>query len=224
MYTVVIPNFEETIKITEKRRTEYYRHGSSKAKKLPKKYFNKDKYAYKPFKNTLGKINHYLVDISTNEKVISNPIAKDKPRTWKINGQALYSGNLNHRQRSVIAIKVHEYLYDYIKDLPVITTAPGEMLTVRAIIYDIYPQNIATVWDCSNKWPWIKWFEDTLVEHGKIEDDSIDFVRSSGTISFVEITDLKERKLCFVIEKVNYESYCKQLNNLINKYPKFTSL
>ncbi len=182
-------------------------------------------FKYKQFGTTKGKKgDFYLTDMSTGEKVISNPIAKDKPRFWKINGQALYSGTMHHRQRATVAIKVHEYLSAYIKDLPVITTAPGEMLTVRAIIYDIYPQNIATVWDCSNKWPWIKWFEDTLVEHGKIEDDSIDFVRSSGTVSFREITDLKERKLCFVIEKVNYDTYSKQLDNLVNKYPKITSV
>ena len=222
MYTIVISNFEENVKLTEKRRVQYYPHGSKK--KIPKKYRNRDEFAYLLFGATKKKKGTYfLIDKSTGERVISNPIAKDKPRYWKINGQALYSGTMHHRQRATVAIKVHEYLSKYIKDLPVITTAPGEMLTVRAIIYDIYPQNIATVWDCSNKWPWIKWFEDTLVEHGKIEDDSIDFVRSSGTISFVEITDLAERKLCFVIEKVDYKKYCDQLNNLINKYPKITS-
>lgn len=223
MYTIVIPDFEERIKITEKRRTKYYKLSTSQ--KIPKKYQDKNKFWYMPFKGTKkGVFNYFLTDLSNNQRVILNPIAKDLPRVWKINGQALYSGTLHHRARANVAIKVHEYLYPYIKDLPVITTAPGEMLTIRAIIYDIYPQNIATVWDCSNKWPWIKWFEDTLVEHGKIADDSIDYVRSSGTISFVEVTDSKERKLCFVIEKVNYKKYCQQLNNLINKYPKFTSI
>ena len=39
---------------------------------------------------------------------------------------------------------------------------------------------------------------DTLVECGKIPDDSIEFVRSCGQISYVESVD--ERKLVFNIQ------------------------
>ena len=39
---------------------------------------------------------------------------------------------------------------------------------------------------------------DTLVECGKITDDSIEFVRSSGQISYIESVD--ERKLVFNIQ------------------------
>ena len=43
----------------------------------------------------------------------------------------------------------------------------------------------------------MKWFLDTLVEEGKIKEDSVSVIRSSGQITYIES---EERKLVFNIQ------------------------
>ena len=94
----------------------------------------------------------------------------------------------------------HQYLRPYIKKLKKITLKEGEYLGIRLEIYDLPGKRN---WDVSNKWPWIKWFEDTLTELNKIKDDSIEYIRDSGRIIYHELKDedVKERKLVFTIFK-----------------------
>ena len=65
-------------------------------------------------------------------------------------------------------------------------------------------------WDCDNKWPWAKWFNDTLTEHKKWTDDDIRYVRFAGGTEYVEVDDKKKKKFEFVITKI-------KLNNNLKK-------
>ena len=69
----------------------------------------------------------------------------------------------------------------------------GEYLRVWV---DMYKPLQVQNWDCDNQWPWTKWLLDTCVELGKIPDDSIQIVRSSGQVTYIPSD---ERKLVFNI-------------------------
>ena len=186
IWKVVIPNYEDKIPISDRRRTKYYKKGD----KLPKKYESKIHTGLLEYDK-----GGYLIDQSKN-RVISNPIVAGTPKYWTINGQRIYDGSLHYTARSKIARWMHEYLAEYIEQLPVINIPPG--CYVR-IWLDLYKPGDRLNWDCDNLWPWTKWFLDTLVEKGKIPDDSVQYVRSSGQINYME-SDI--RKLVFNIQLI----------------------
>lgn len=100
--------------------------------------------------------------------------------------------------RNKVTNLVHEYLSSFIEESVPIELKIGEYLRIRCILSELKG---AANWDCSNKWPWIKWFEDTLVESGKISEDKITVVRDSGSIYFNEVDNIEDRSLIFVVEK-----------------------
>jgi hypothetical protein len=98
--------------------------------------------------------------------------------------------------RKKAASWVHQYLRPYLQKTKKILIPEGKYLSIRAEIHNI-PEKAN--WDVSNKWPWIKWFEDTLVELKKIPDDSIQYVRDSGRITFIETATEAEKKIVFSV-------------------------
>ena len=191
VWKVVLPNFENRVPISKRRRANYYNKNkdSLEIEDLPQKHqkrFNNGEYTW----DKKG----FLID-SVGNRVLSNPLVAGKPKYWTINGQRIYDGSLNYHARAKVARWVHDYLRPYIDELPVIKLKKGEFLRVWI---DIYKPDEGQPWDCDNLWPWTKWFLDTLVECGKITDDSIQFVRSAGQISYVESVD--ERKLIFNLQ------------------------
>ena len=131
-----------------------------------------------------------------NNRIIANPISAGKPRFWVINGQRIYDGTLHYAVRAKVAKWVHEYLKQFIEDLPVINIPEGHHLRIWI---DMYKEESDSRWDVDNQWLWTKWFLDTCVEMGKIPDDSIKYVRSAGQITFIPST---ERKLVFNIQLI----------------------
>jgi len=184
---IEIPDFKEHIELSKARRAKYFI--KAKADKLPKKYQAKE-YSF----NKQG----ILVDSVTKEKIIANSKSVGTPKLWKVNGQDLYNGVLNPFVRNKATSEIHQYIRPYLKGLEKIVLAEEEFIRIHLEIWDVPG---AGNWDCSNKWPWIKWFEDTLTESKKLPDDSIIYIRDSGRIIFKEISDVKERKLVFVITK-----------------------
>ncbi len=153
---------------------------------------------------TIPEFNEYVV-LSNKRRTkkdssgkILNPKSAGTPRLWKINGQDLYSGNMHPMMRKKAAGWAHSYLRPYLKSIPKITLLEGQFLSIQLTIYDVI---VKANWDVSNKWPWIKWFEDTLVELGKIPDDCILYVRDSGRIIFHPVNTPEEKKLVFNIKK-----------------------
>jgi len=94
----------------------------------------------------------------------------------------------------------HQYLRPFIKSFKPVKLRKNEFVAVELEIHDVIGKGD---WDVSNKWPWIKWFEDTLVEMRKLPDDCVRYVRDSGRIIFYEIADAKDKKLVFNVYKMH---------------------
>tara|TARA_R110000787_G_scaffold70911_6_gene157789 strand:- start:270 stop:857 length:588 start_codon:yes stop_codon:yes gene_type:complete len=188
VWKVVIPNYEDKVAISSRRRAKYYKKGDVSLDSLSNKIRKnlKSGHYYWDKKN-------FLVDYSGN-RILSNPLVAGKPKYWTINGQRMYDGTLHYAVRSKVARKMHEYLEEYVKDLPEIKLSEGEYLRVWI---DMYKPIQKPFWDCDNQWPWTKWFLDTCVDMGKIPTDSIECIRSSGQITYIE-SDVK--KLVFNIQ------------------------
>ena len=187
VWKIIIPNYEEKVPISKRRRAKYYKKRDLSKNNIAKKYTNGVKngtYSY----DKQG----YLVDENKN-RILANPLSAGTPKFWTINGQRMYDGTLHYTARSKITRWMHEYLKEYVEELPEIKLQKGEFLRVWV---DMYKPLAVQNWDCDNQWPWTKWFLDTCVELGKIPDDSIQIVRSSGQITYIPSD---ERKLVFNI-------------------------
>lgn len=150
------------------------------------------KYRTEKVKDSTGKV--------VTQKVLKNPRTAGKPKYWNVNGQTIYNGTLPPMQRARMMKKLKEYVESYI---PKGLTIPKEWLgniKISVEIHDILPSS--RYWDCDNKWPWLKVFSDCLTEGGYIPDDNIQFVRSNGEVIYFSVTEEKERKLVFKIEKL----------------------
>ena len=177
VWKVIIPNYEDKVPISQRRRAIYYKKEDYDKGKVPKKHVAKIKAGSMRF-DTKG----FLIDMNKN-RVISNPLVAGKPKYWTINGQRIYDGSLHYTARSKVTRWAHEYLGEFIKELPEIKIPSGCYLRVWL---DIYKPGDRLNWDCDNQWLWMKWFLDTLVEKGKIPEDNVQFVRSSGQINYIE--------------------------------------
>jgi hypothetical protein len=187
IWKLTIPNYEDKIPISQKRRAKYFKNTDAKSK-LPKKHIEKIKSGHFKYDKQ-----GFLIDTNKN-RVLANPLVAGKPKYWTLNGQRIYDGSLHYTARSKVARWMHEYLGAYIKDLPVIKIPKGCYLRVWI---DMYKPDDNMNWDCDNQWPWTKWFLDTLVECGKIPEDNVQFIRSSGQITYIPSD---ERKLVFNIQ------------------------
>ena len=178
---IEIPDFLEHIQLSKSRRAIYYQKGAA----IPKRYSS---LSY----NREG----FLID-KFGRKILKNPKAAGTPKLWKINGQALYSGNLHPQSRKKAAEEMHKYFRPFVKSIKPIKLEEGEYLKIECEIYAPLKEDN---WDCTNKWPFIKWFEDTLTESNRIPDDSVKYVRSNGTVKYFE-SDKKVMK--FIITKID---------------------
>lgn len=199
---LTIDNPIEHVEVSKARRARHF--DTQKDKKIPKKYLNKKLYTVKGNK---------IYNIATKKEVIKNSKSVGTPKYWKVNGNDLYSATLHPMLRKSIAIKIHDYLFDYIKNLPILTKNLGKnvFLSVKFVIFDIMPED--HFWDCDNKWIWTKWFNDTLTINKKWTDDDIRYVRSAGGTEYVEVETKEEKRFEFVITKITAN---KQSNNKIN--------
>ena len=188
-WKVIVPNYEDKVPISNRRRARYYKKSDFQKKTLPAKKYREGLKLGKYKFDKKG----YLIDQQKN-RVIANPRIAGKPKFWTINGQRIYDGSLHYTARSKVARWMHEYLREYIEELPKIKLKKGEYLRIWL---DMYKPGDLQNWDCDNQWPWTKWFLDTLVEMGKIEEDNVSIVRSSGQVTYIESD---ERKLVFNIQ------------------------
>ena len=142
-------------------------------------------------------------------------IAKTKNKYVKINGQKLFTG-MNYHLRALVVRRMHTYIQQYIPNileldkivpmkvkLYVYTTVNhGDIRMYRGELrWRPAKKDYIPKWDIDNLWIWIKCFQDTLVEMGKIEDDNIKYIPNSGEIEFIPVKDFKDRKLIFELTK-----------------------
>lgn len=182
------------IQMSSKRRKKYFLKG----RPIPKKYKNK-RYVWKKDLNSKDK-NFKLFDTETGSFVVKNIKSIDKPSYIRINGQDLYSGNMNPMTRATFINKFHawfeehlnpfaEYLKEFIQ---------GKVIKYEMIFYKIDDHKTM---DVDNHWIYEKVFQDTLTNLKIIPDDCPKYIRSrTSTIKTVE----KEENCKIVIKISEY--------------------
>ena len=153
-------------------------------------------------------------------------VNKSKFKYFKINGQALYSGNLHPRVRALVVEKMHEYISGFLPEnldltgmYPLKTSlqfyAPVTYGDVRlkqnkktkdfVLCWKVPNIGYMPSWDADNQWIWGKCFNDVLKIKGIIPDDNVHYIKSSGEVIWEEVSSLEERKLVFTIKQYNNE-------------------
>lgn len=194
-YKVEIPEYIREVKVSNARMKKYYEF----TKKHPKaeKYKDKSKYDWKKIKG-FGE-RKFLVDLKTGERVIANPKAAGTAKYEVINGQKIYSGMVHPTMRARIFSTLKDFLKPYLLKLPKIEGP----VRIRCEIHDtIQEAKSKSLWDLDNRgWPYIKAFQDLLVDLQILHDDNVLFITGSGGIEFKPVDSTDNRKLVFIIEE-----------------------
>lgn len=188
VFKIVINNFSEYVKISDKRQVKPYLKGK---RFIPKKYQTKD-YTW----DSKGR----LVSATTGEIIASNPIVAGTERWWRINGQDIYNQKIKHSARHGLMTKLHQMFSVYLKDIPKIENFPIKLELNFFILDNNKVKTREKNIDNDNKWLYNKVVQDTLTELGIIPDDNCYYINGNNiTTTFVEdITDVK-------LEIIGYE-------------------
>jgi hypothetical protein len=184
---ITILNYPSKIKLSEKRIARYYKKGKTK-KKVPKKYSNINEYNY----NDKG----FLINLTTKERVIANPLSVGTPRYWVVNFQSIWNQAIKHQQRAVIINKLKDLLKPYITPIEAIAHYP---IRIELFLYDTEMKV-----DVDNKGViYTKVITDLLVKENKILDDSSQYVNDTGRCKFIKVNTEEERKMIIKIWESN---------------------
>ncbi len=188
IFKITIKNFQEYVKIADKRQVKPFLKGK---RKIPKRYETND-YIW----DGKGR----LINAKTGDIIASNPIVAGTERWWRINGQDIYNQKIKHSARHGIMSKLHEMFIPHLKNISKIENFPIR-LELNFFILDnnkikTREKNI----DNDNKWLYNKVIQDTLTELGIIPDDNCYYINGNNiTTTFVDdITDVK-------LEIIGYE-------------------
>lgn len=115
------------------------------------------------------------------ERVIKNIKSLNKPRYAPINGQYIYSGTWDRRLTNRISKLFKHEIIKHVQDSTFKKLPEDKYMTLEL---EIHRNSNLENWDLSNRWLYIKWFEDLLKELNIIPDDNVNFIRESGKISY----------------------------------------
>lgn len=180
MTEIIIPQYITHVQLSKARKAKYYKKGSATAKKRPAKYKHK-LYTW----NKQG----WLVSPS-GERVIANSKSVGTPRLLKINGQQLYSGNMNAMVRSKVVNEIKDFMSGYVKDIE-------PMKVPIRVESDLYAPLAAKNWDLDNQWIYHKCFLDALVNAGVIPDDNVMFVTQAPAFRFFPVEHKEDRAIVY---------------------------
>jgi hypothetical protein len=173
----------------------------------------KQKAKYKP-------IVEVLEDGSTKlEYKLANANKVNKPKYCKFNMQQLYSGNLHYSVRAKIVKELHDLLMPTLrqaaKEFPKFNSGRFHIeYTMNQIpnaasvrlnneTYTYNTQENKSRWDLFNTiTPWIKVFEDCLVESNILPDDSVKFLVQT-TYNYNSINRLDKRFLSVTLTHIS---------------------
>lgn len=183
---IEIPNYPSRVLIAKSRRPVFYVNMDSSVKgktDIPKSFLkNTEKYSF----DSRG----VLFNNVTGEPQIANPYTAGKPRYWVVNFQDIYNQSITQHARNMRIDKLKNILKPYIIGVE----ALSEQDYPLEICINLYDVEMPV--DISNKGViYIKVIEDLLKKEGKIIDDKIDFVNSSGGCKFVKVEDESEIKM-----------------------------
>jgi hypothetical protein len=178
MVTIEIPEYITHVELSKSRKAKYY----TKGVKVPQKYA---KFKKRDLKGRLiGADGHPL---------IANPAVAGTPRLHKINGQQLYSGNMNPMMRSKVVGIIKEFFKPFTSTLEPITQLPVRVES------DLYAPLAARNWDLDNQWIYHKCFLDSLVANNVLPDDNVMFITQAPAFRFFPCEHKEERKIVYRI-------------------------
>lgn len=180
MTEVTIPQYITHVQLAKARKAKYFKKGTATAKKRAAKYKHK-MYTW----NKQG----FLVTPS-GERVVANSKSAGTPRFLKINGQQLYSGNMNAMVRSKVVNEIKDFMATYVKDIEPMS------LPIR-VESDLYAPLAAKNWDLDNQWIYHKCFLDALVNAGVIPDDNVMFVTQAPAFRFFPVEHKEDRAIVY---------------------------
>jgi len=178
MIEITIPEYITHVQLSKRRKAKHYKRGD----KMPLKYQDRKKYKF----DREG----YLVSAKGGLRVIANPRSAGTPKFLKINGQAIYSGNMRPMVRAKVVNAMKEFFAEHIKDMRVLRWP-------YRIEADLYAPIAAGNWDLDNQWIYHKCFIDALVAEGKLFDDNIMFVTGSPGFRYFPVDEPEQRKLVY---------------------------
>lgn len=174
---IIVDEYLTHVQLSKSRKAKYYRKGQ----KIPQKYSKFKSYNHKG----------YLIG-ADGEPIIANPGVVNTPRMLKINGQQLYSGNMNPMVRSKVVNVLKEFMSNCIPD----GLELGFPVRVES---DLYAPLAAKNWDLDNQWIYHKCFLDALVAKGCLPDDNIMFVTQAPAFRYFPCDHKEDRKIVYRI-------------------------
>lgn len=180
------------------------------------------------------------VEIEDDSVTITVPkfithVPKSKTTYIKINGQTIYSGNLNPFTRNkVVRAMKDDLIQSFKKQLKGIDLNQYVPLKVALVMHNV--PNYETVkfmskkfkflggnveigkkyepsFDVDNQWIWIKCFTDVIAKDlNLLVDDTVKYIPNNGDIMYVPIDNFENRKLEFKLTRIKDEKLLKEFN------------
>jgi len=183
LYTLEIPKYITQVKTAEKKMSKYYSSiaGRSRVKKLPvrlekKGHVKTDKFGF------------YLDE--NGERIVANTKTVGKPNLFNINSQILYVGR--PWQRVAMKNTLEEFFLPILEQVPIFTGS----IIMESEIHTVVGSKQA---DLDNVgYIYGKVLTDTLVNTGKLFDDSVPYVtKPCSSPLFFPVDTLDERKMVY---------------------------
>lgn len=194
LFKITINNFSEYIRKTQNVRPVPYIKGKCR---LPKKYESEEDFEWRKIKYWGRNIEaRYAKNALTKDFLISNNKSANKERLVKVNGQEVYNQTGGSFNRSFMRNVLHNYFKEYLKDIKPISNIEVYPLSIwiKFYIHDMGKRNI----DNDNKWPWRKFFQDSLTETGIIGDDNLQYINDNRETTYL-IPDNQEQKMEIIV-------------------------
>ena len=183
---VKIPQYITQVKLSDRRRAIYYYRNS----RIPAKY-QTDRYIFKP-KKYIGGSKDVLYNALDKIFVVKNATSVGTPRFITIGGNILYAG-LNEYTRAKIVNEIKNDFTRFVQQLEPVTVFPIQ------IDAQIHRPPDAGNWDIDNLWIYIKTFQDLLVDHNIIPDDSVKYITKAPSFEYYPVSEESERMIIFII-------------------------
>lgn len=198
-FTIIVPEYPEMIKLSEKRRPKYYLR--EEEDKLPKKYSGKYYFT-----------DNKIYSLETHEPILKNTVSVGTPRYERVNFQKLWNGTVARHARAKMSNVLGEFYSNIFREqLPKdIQIEEHECFNVRYDFYNVINGDSA---DLDNLAHWhIKTSLDILTKRRTpnekqshkldiIEDDSLKYIRGVSYY-FTECEKPEDRKLVITLSIV----------------------
>lgn len=194
LFRITIDNFSEYIQKTKKVRAVPYIKGKCR---LPKKYESEEDFEWRKIKYWGKYVEaRYAKDADMKDFLISNNKTANKERYVKVNGQEVYNQAGGSFNRAFMRNVLHNYFKKYLVDIKPIEDIEVFPLYIwiKFYIHDMGKHNI----DNDNKWPWRKFFQDSLTEAGIIPDDNVQYINDNRETTYL-IPDTEQQKMEIII-------------------------